>query len=91
MHFSTGILTLKLIILYKRKNISEMVDETSSGLFNYMNHTRSTRFDNSMLELPNIKSNFLQNTIFYEGVKLWNELPLNIRQLTKFNLFCSSV
>ncbi len=76
---------------YIFKSLHGMAADTSSGLFIYMNHTRSRRFDNSMLELPNIKSNFLQNTIFYKGVKLWNDLPLNIRQLTKFNQFCSSI
>jgi hypothetical protein len=72
---------------YIFKSLHEMAADTSSGLFNYMNHTRSRsrRFDNFMLQLPNMKSNFLQNTIFYKGVKLWNELPLNIRQLMLIN------
>ncbi len=63
---------LRTSLKYIFKSLHGMAADTSSGLFNYMNHTRSRRFDNFMLQLPNIKSNFLQNTIFYKGVKLWN-------------------
>jgi hypothetical protein len=55
---------------YIFKSVGGLAADTSSGLFNYMNHTRSRRFHNFTLHLPNMKSNFLQNTIFYKGVKL---------------------
>jgi len=33
----------------------------------------------------------VQNTVFYKGVELWNELTLSARQLTKFNQFSITV
>jgi hypothetical protein len=45
--------------------------------------------DNKTLSLPKAKYNFLTNSIFYNGVKLWNELPFEVRVCTSLKLFIS--
>jgi hypothetical protein len=45
--------------------------------------------DNKMLTIPKANYNFLKNSIFYNGVKLWNELPFEIRDSSSLKLFIS--
>jgi hypothetical protein len=45
--------------------------------------------DNKMLTLPKANYNFLTNSIFYNGVKLWNELPFEVRDCSSLKLFIS--
>ncbi len=44
-----------------------------------------------MLSIPNIKLNFLRNTIFYNGVKIFNDLPLVSRQAESLKTFLSLI
>lgn len=51
-------------------------------------HNRLTRQNNEYnLRLPNYSTNFTQKNIFYNGVKLFNELPNEIKQSQSLNIF----
>jgi hypothetical protein len=45
--------------------------------------------DELTLVLPNAKQNFLRNTIFYNGVIVWNELPFDITNMSYINFIKS--
>ena len=38
-----------------------------------------------LCHIPMIRINLMEKNIFYNCVKLFNKLPLNVRQKTKFN------
>lgn len=51
-------------------------------------HDRATRQNNEFnLRLPNFNSGFIQNTIFYKGVQMYNALPNEIKKSTSLNVF----
>ena len=44
-------------------------------------HFRVTRSsDNNMLYLPRYRSNRLQRSLKYRGVKIWNDVPSNLKK-----------
>jgi hypothetical protein len=45
--------------------------------------------DELTLVLLNAKQNFLRNTIFYNGVIVWNELPFDITNMSYINFIKS--
>lgn len=49
-------------------------------------HNRNTR-NREELRLPNIKTEFARKTIFYNGIKMFNQLPSEIRKQTQLNMF----
>ena len=44
--------------------------------------TRSTTQENDLLYIPRFRSNRLQNSFRYQGVKIWNSIPHSIRLLS---------
>lgn len=49
-------------------------------------HNRNTRNVNNF-SLPNLKTAFARNNIFYEGISMFNALPIQIKNETNFNRF----
>jgi hypothetical protein len=45
--------------------------------------------DELTLVLPNAKQNFLRNTIFYNSVIIWNELPFDMTNMSYINFIKS--
>ena len=43
---------------------------------------RSTNEENDLLYIPRFRSNRLQNSTRYQGVKIWNSIPHSIRLLS---------
>ena len=43
------------------------------------------------LQLPHCRLNVFKKTIFFEGVKMWNNLPSEIQDITSRNLFKNKV
>ena len=52
--------------------------------FTLIEHEKETRNNNCTLRLPNIKREYARKSFLYMGAKVYNELPLDIRQ-TKTN------
>jgi hypothetical protein len=78
-------------VKYIFKATHGLASNVLKNIFNKARATRTRSYDSFKLELPSIKSNFLKNTIFYNGVKLWNELPLEFRKLEDYNLFLNKL
>ena len=61
-----------------------------SNKFNFMSrnmiHNYETRFS-TYLDLPNFRSKKSQNSVFYLGLKYYNDLPSNIKCLDDINSF----
>ncbi len=78
------------------KYIYEVLNCLSSpytiDFFKYKASAYKTRLqDNKCFEIPLFKLKQLQNSIFYAGVKNWNNLPLNLRNCKTFTKFCSEL
>lgn len=41
----------------------------------------------AMLSVPFPKSNFLHKSVFYQGFKIWNSLPVHLRMIRDYKLF----
>jgi hypothetical protein len=76
---------------YIFKAMHGLSSTASTEFFKFKNSRTSRHSDQHMLDLPEIKTNFLRNTIFYNGVKLYNDLPLISRQAENFNSFLNSI
>ncbi len=57
-----------------------MSSDYSKEFFNHIKRVNMRLGEDQLkLVIPNAKYNFLVNTIFYKGVKKWNNLPFEIR------------
>lgn len=54
--------------------------------YNYNTHNRETRNKNE-IRLPNLRSEFARKSIFYNGLKLYNDLPSALKNETNINSF----
>jgi hypothetical protein len=73
---------------YIYKALNQLSSDYSKQFFNYITRV-NTRLGEDQLKLviPNAKCNFLINTIFYKGVKGWNNLPFEIRNIQTLDGF----
>ena len=58
--------------------------------FNYEKKSKTRSNDNFSVTLPFCKYNYTQNSILYKGVKCFNNIPFNIRQIDKLISFKKS-
>ena len=75
--------------MYKFNN--EMLPPMFDEMFttNADNHNYNTRFALNF-EFPNNKLEFGNKSISYQGVKIWNSIPSNIKNSKSLNLFKSN-
>ncbi len=65
---------------YIYKALNQLSSDYSKEFFNYIKRVnKRLREDQLKLVIPKAKCNFLVITIFYKGVKEWNNLPFEIR------------
>jgi hypothetical protein len=92
-----NILNFEALLSYESiKYIYKVLNCLSSpytiDFFKYKASAYKTRLQNNKcLEIPLFKLKQLQNSIFYAGVKNWNNLPLNLRNCKTFTKFCSEL
>ena len=77
--------------MYKLEVAKFMFDichENSSDIFNDLfiktnlrHHHMTRQSSNDNFSLPLVSTNYKQRSIIYEGVKIWNSLPLRIKKL----------
>ena len=65
------------------KCITNNVCSNFVNYFEVMSHVRDTRNNNHMLIVPKVKLEFAKRSFYFMGVKLYNSLPLEIRQAEK--------
>ncbi len=70
------------------KALNQLSSDYSKESFNYIKRVNMKLGEDQLkLVIPNAKCNFLMNTIFYKGVKEWNNLPFEIRNIHSLNDF----
>lgn len=75
-------------VKYIFKATHNLASNNSSEFFNFISRVnKRLGEDSKMLTVPIAKHNFLSNSIFYTGVKLWNSLPFIIRDSQNLNVF----
>lgn len=75
-----------LIFIYKIIN-NQVPEYLSCNIhYNHENQSRELRSSNN-LKLANATKSCSQNSIFYKGIKLYNSLPMTIKQAETLNLF----
>ena len=74
-------------ILYIYKSLNGLNSNNSNKFFEFTSHYSRRTSDRLKLKVPNIKLNFLANTLFFKGIKAYNELPFNLRNLQNFRKF----
>ncbi len=78
-------------VKYIFKMTKGMTSDYSKCFFKFITRiNKRTNQDHLMLKLPAIKCNFLANSIFYMGAKVWNEFPLDIRSSNTLSNFLSN-
>ncbi len=73
------------------KSIHGLNAKHCKTFFNFVTRYSSRTSDSLKLIEPKIKNNFLKNTIFYKGIKIWNDLPLEVRSTQNYDNFCAEV
>ena len=48
--------------------------------FNWNRHSKETRNRNLLLKVPNVKLEFTKTGFYFQGVRLFNSLPINVRK-----------
>ena len=59
--------------------------------FRKMNHSISTRNNGNLLALPKLRLEYARGSFSYMGAKLFNELPLEIREKVDSSEFMNSI
>jgi hypothetical protein len=78
--------------VYIFKSLKRLNSINSSEFFilnNSQQRTRSTAKD--QLKIPLFKRQYMQNSIFFKGVKFFNNLPLDIRSSTNIKVFIKNL
>ena len=74
-------------LCYIFKALNKLGSNVSSNYFEIVTKFSQRTGDSLKLKLPNIKTNFLVNTIFYKGINIYNDLSFDIRNSDKFDVF----
>jgi hypothetical protein len=82
-------------VLYIFKTIRKMNAEHNHQIFQFISES-GNRFskrnnDDLTLVVPKIKNNFLKNSIFYNGINLFNDLSYDLRNSSNFRSFKTNV
>ena len=72
--------------------LQNLLPKQFKDLFIILPVYQNTRFScKKILQLPHCRLNVFKKTIFFEGVKMWNNLPSEIQDITSRNLFKNKV
>ncbi len=70
-----------------RKCIDKDICDTFQGNFHINDHKMQTRNNQGLIKLPKIKTEYARKSFRFMGAKIYNKLPLDIRQTESFNAY----
>ena len=70
-----------------RKCLERETCEQLQNYFTLQEHERQTRNNNYTLKLPRIKTEYARKSFMFMGVKVYNELPLELRKIENYKEF----
>ena len=79
------------VVLLVRKCLEGLTCENFTKYFAIQNHTKHTRNNNAMLQIPKVKLQIGKLGFYSMGVKMYNTLPLNLRKKESYQLFRKSL
>ena len=88
MKIQDRILFKKAIFVYK--SVNNEFPEYLSNLLTPKTNTNLRSHTQQMLQIPKPRLEFFRKSFAYSGPKLWNQIPLNIRQSESVNSFKST-
>jgi len=74
-------------ITYIYRSVNSLNANYCRNLFEFVSRFSHRTGDSLKLKFPKISCNFMKNSIFYNGVKMWNELPIDLRKIDRFTTF----
>jgi hypothetical protein len=90
MPYNQRIAYFSCVFIYKC--LHGLGSTSANEYFNYIPNTCRTRnVSNNSLQLPNYKLTACMNTIFYSGVKVWNNIDINLRSVSNYKSFANKI
>ena len=77
----------KHAVMTVKKCIDGNICENYNGYFEKNIHERVTRNNSYFLKIPKVRLEFAKHCFYFQGFKLFNSLPIRIRQIEAFNEF----
>ena len=74
-----------------RKYLDKDICGHFQNYFSLIEHDKETRNNNCTLRLPNIKKEYARKSFLYMGAKMYNELPLDVRQTKAYKEFVEKI
>ena len=74
-----------------KKCLNNLVCENFKDYFEINKHDKCTRNKNKLIKLPKIRLEYGRKSFYYTGSKLYNSLPLDLRNIQSFSEFASQV
>ena len=70
----------KQAVMLVRKCLDGNVAPAFVGYFKLREHNVNTRNNKLLVEIPRVKLSFAKNSFYFMGAKLFNSLPMRLRQ-----------
>ena len=67
------------------------VCENFKDYFVVNQHRQNTRNGGFLLKVPKVRLELGKSTFKFSGTKLYNDLPLKMRKLENYNIFCNEI
>ena len=77
--------------LFLHKCIDGKLCENFAEYFSLLSHEKRTRNNSISLNLPSVRTQFSKRSVYFSVAKLYNDLPVQIRQLDSFEKFRNSI
>ena len=77
--------------IFVRKCLDGNICDEFVNYFNPIVHEIETRNKSFLLRLPQMRTEYGKRSVFYNGAKVYNELPTNIRKEKDFKIFKEKV
>ena len=90
MKIHDRILFKKVTFVYKSVTCNNIFPEYLSNILTPTNNTHLRSHTQHMLQIPKPRLEFYRKSFAYSGPKLWNQIPLDIRQSESLNIFKSA-
>ena len=76
---------------FARKCLDGVICDEFKNYFEPIQHNFETRNNNFSLRLPLMRTQYGRRAVFFNGAKVYNDLPLDIRKVKSFNIFKDKV
>lgn len=76
---------------FVRKCLDQTICDNFHGYFAKIENSRNTRNNRVSLKLPAVRTEFAKKSSYFMAAKIYNTLPMNVRKIENFNIFCKEI